>query len=372
MKLNNSNVNFSAIVSISEKINKEEINNNVVFLKLQRGINAVTEIDLTEVSKNIDFNSKELQYYPANLGLEKLRKSILNEYFCDHDSKDYNKISVIPGSMSGLDIILQTLNIDNVIFPKFYWGSYSKIATIRHKNFSFYNNILDLDLSDLNSSTCIFVCDPLNPTGEKINDEKLLFKLQQINDTGCVIVFDSPYRKLFEDTEYIKHDIVSQLSKLNNVIIAESFSKWIGLSGIRLGFIWSINEDFNKELNIRMLYQYNGVSTIPQLLVNELLTTKEGKIAIHNFRKTTTDNIKQNILYLKENNLLVNEIYNDAVPIGIFAVINLTEDFLFKNKIGAVGMDKFVHYDKDYWSAYSRICVSVPSNMFKEYFDKIK
>jgi len=372
MHINNTGVSFSSIVGIGQKVIKEEQKTNTTYLKLNRGVNAVCEIDLTQVSKTIDFNSRELQVYAPNLGLEKLRKSILNEYFPGNDNRDYNNICITPGGMSSLDIILQTLNIDNVIFPKFYWGSYSKIATIRHKNFSFYDNILNLDLSDLNSNTCIFVCDPLNPTGEKIPDEKLLFKLQQINDTGCVIVFDSPYRKLFEDTEYIKHDIVSQLSKLNNVIIAESFSKWIGLSGIRLGFIWSINDDFNKELNIRMLYQYNGVSTIPQLLVNELLTTKEGKIAIHNFRKTTTENIKQNILYLKENNLLVNEIYNDAVPIGIFAVINLTEDFLFKNKIGAVGMDKFVHYDKDYWSAYSRICVSVPSNMFKEYFDKIK
>jgi hypothetical protein len=56
---------------------------------------------------------------------------------------------------------------------------------------------------------------------------------------------------------------------------------------------------------------------------------------------------------------------------GIFAVINKSEDFLFQNKIGAVGLDKFVYYDKDTWSSYSRICVSVEHELFKEFISKI-
>ena len=35
-------------------------------------------------------------------------------------------------------------------------------------------------------------------------------------------------------------------------------------------------------------------------------------------------------------------------------------------------MDKFVYHDKDYWSDYSRICVSVPHEKFVEYFNKIQ
>jgi hypothetical protein len=55
----------------------------------------------------------------------------------------------------------------------------------------------------------------------------------------------------------------------------------------------------------------------------------------------------------------------------MFAIINMNEDFLFKNKIGAVGLDKFVHHDKDMYSSYSRICVSVPHEKFVKFFDNI-
>ena len=79
-----------------------------------------------------------------------------------------------------------------------------------------------------------------------------------------------------------------------------------------------------------------------------------------------------NINYLYDRGLLVKEIYGEIEkPLGIFAVINKSEDFLFQNKIGAVGLDKFVYHDKDIWSSYSRICVSVPYEKFTKFLDKI-
>ena len=42
----------------------------------------------------------------------------------------------------------------------------------------------------------------------------------------------------------------------------------------------TLNDDFNKELNIRFLYEFNGVCSISQLLVNELLTSEEGKLVV--------------------------------------------------------------------------------------------
>ena len=107
------------------------------------------------------------------------------------------------------------------------------------------------------------------------------------------------------------------------------------------------------------------------MIIEKVISTPEGRLAHNIFRKTTVENITKNINYLKENNLLVTEIYGDSKPMGIFAVINKSEDFLFQNKIGAVGLDKFVYYDKDTWSSYSRICVSVQHELFKSFISKI-
>ena len=368
MKINISKATFSSIVGIGQKVKKAAKESGERYLELNRGVNAVTEIDLTEVMKLVDFNSKEFQVYAPNLGLESLRKSIVREYFPSYAQFEgfENNISITPGGMPALDLVIQMLNVENIYFPKFYWGSYSKMATIRQKPFSFYDNLKDFDLSKLNDSSCIWICDPSNPTGVKLDDNELLEMIAKINETGAIIIFDSPYRKLFYEDDFF-----NKIACYENLIITESFSKWIGLSGLRLGFIFSTNKEFNSELNIRLLYEFNAVSSPSQMIIEKVISTPQGRIAHNVFRKITTDNIRKNIKYLKDNNLLVKEIYGDTSPMGIFAVINKSEDFLFQNKIGAVGLDKFVYYDKDTWSSYSRICVSVEHELFKEFISKI-
>lgn len=368
MKINVSKATFSSIVGIGQKVKKASKETGKEYLELNRGVNSVCGIDLTNIINQIDFNSREFQVYAPNLGSENLRKAITKEYFPSKidDDKFLNNISITPGGMPALDLVIQLLNVDNIYFPKFYWGSYSKMATIRQKQFSFYSNLEDFDFTKLNENSCIFICDPSNPTGVKIDDFELMLKITQINKTGAIIIFDCPYRKLF-----YQDDFFDKISHLENVIITESFSKWLGLSGLRLGFIYSTNKDFNAELNIRLLYEFNGVSTASQMIIEKLISTEEGKIAHSEFRKTTVDNIKKNINYLKDNNLLVEEIYGEDLPIGIFAVIKKSEDFLFQNSIGAVGLDKFVYYDRDLYSSYSRICVSVEHELFKNFISKI-
>jgi aspartate aminotransferase len=366
MKINVSKATFSSIVGIGQKVRKASKESGTEYLELNRGVNAVTEIDLSDIIKTIDFNSKELQVYSPNLGIESLRKAILDEYFPSVPKDMTNRVAVTPGGMPALDLVIQILNVENICFPKFYWGSYSKMATIRQKSFSFYENLETIDLSKLDDSTCIFICDPNNPTGIKMDDEILFRKIEEINSTGAIIIFDSPYRKLFYEDNFF-----DKLTAFDNLIITESFSKWIGLSGLRLGFIYSSNREFNDELNIRLLYEFNGVSSASQMIVDRVISTPEGKMAHSTFRKTTTDNIRKNIKYLHEKNLLVTEIYGDRTPVGIFAVINRSEDFLFNKRIGAVGLDKFVYHDKDTWSSYSRICVSVDHKKFQDFISMI-
>lgn len=372
MRINISKATFSSIVGIGQKVKKAAKESGNEYLELNRGVNSVVGIDLNKIKPMIDFNSKEFQLYAPNLGIESLKSSIIKEYFPAYDkfSDDFSKrISITPGGMPALDLIIQTLNVDNIYFPKFYWGSYSKMATIRNKSFSFYDS-LDYftqpeKLNSLNESTCIFICDPSNPTGLKLDDFYLVEKIKQIADTGAIIVFDSPYRKLFFNDNFFQSILHP------NVIIAESFSKWIGLPGARLGFIYSENKEFNEELNIRLLYEFNGISSPSQILVDKILSTDEGQEAIFNFRVETTKHIKLNIDYLRQNGLLVDEIYKGTNPMGIFAIINKSEDFLFQHKIGAVGLDKFVYFEKDTWSSFSRICVSVNHDLFKKFISNI-
>ena len=69
------------------------------------------------------------------------------------------------------------------------------------------------------------------------------FKIKQLNDAGVVVIYDCPYRKLFK----YDNDLFDVVGKMENVIVCESFSKSLGISGARLGFVWSLNDDFNND-----------------------------------------------------------------------------------------------------------------------------
>ena len=363
MKINISNATFSSIVGIGEKIKAIEILENRSFLHLQRGVNMVTNIDLKDVWSKIDPNSPAMQLYAPNTGHTSLKKAILEEYkFSDGDLKN---ISITPGGMPALDLVIQLLRVENIYFPKFYWGSYSKVATIRNQSFSFYDALLDIDISTMNDSCCVLVCDPNNPTGIKLPEAKVLNKILEIQNTGAIVIYDCPYKKLFGDYN------AEGFRGAKNVIITESFSKWMGLPGLRLGFIHSTNEDFNRELNIRLLYEFNGVSSPSQVLAETILTTQEGRDALREFKEKTTVDIKKNIDWLKFHKFLPMKFYGEGTPQGIFAIVNDSEDFLLSHEIGSVGLEKFIYHERDMWTSYSRICVSVPHDEFVKYFSKM-
>ena len=366
MKINKS-VTYSSIVGIGEKIKKVEKETGVKFLTTQRGIPDVCNIDLSNIINKIDFNSKEAQQYTPNLGILSFRKNIGKLYFPYIENIESN-ICITCGGMKSIDLSLQILNMEKVYFPYLYWSSYSKMATIRVKKFDFYKSLSDFDLSELDENSVIFVNYPSNPTGQSIDNLYLLNMIKKITDTGAIIIFDSPYYRLFNNDNFFEE--VLQAGK-NNIIICESFSKCYGLSGLRLGFICSLNNEFNEELNIRILYEFNGVSSASQFIVDKLISTEEGKISIKEFQEETVEHITKNINYLKHNGLLAEEIYGDEIPIGIFSIINKSESYLFENKIGAVGLEKFCNFNKEHNKKYSRICVSIRHKLFKEFIKNI-
>ncbi len=367
MKTKHSGAKYSAIVKIGELLNKLETDSGEKYLRLNRGIPAVTNIDLSDIIPLIDFNSKELQVYPPNSGLLKLRNAINKYYF--HNRTSSNNIFITAGGMNALDLVFKTLNTSEVLIPEFYWGAYTNIMKINKvENSSYPSFDFLLENKKEFSSKAVIVCDPNNPIGNKYDDKMLLEVVAELNKNNVSIIWDSPYRKLFyeeDDTFY------SELIKFENVIIVDSFSKAMGLSGQRLGYIHSTNQEFNEELNINILYATNGINAFAQLLVYNILDSKEGQKAGKEFRRKTIEDMNLNIEYLKSKGLLAEEFYKDSYPVGIFAVVNMSEEELLKHKIGSVGLYYFTKDNIEYSKKYSRICISVPHEELKEYFEGI-
>lgn len=364
MKINRSGAKFSKIVGIGQKIKELSRKNGKEYLFLNQGVNAVCNIDLSEVIGNIDFNDDTIQVYPPIPGFTKLKEAINDIYFGKKSIAD--NIIITSGGMNALDLVFQSVNVKDIYLPVFYWGAYIHIMTIRgitNYNYERFEDLLE-NTEDLKDSAVI-ICDPNNPVGDKLPDNKVLDLVEKLNANGTIVIFDSPYRRVFYDDD---DDFYQELLQFENVIIVESFSKSIGLSGQRIGFVHTRNSELMDELRIRLLYASNGVNAFSQQLVYQLLTSREGKKAIDDFREKTRTDIAENIKYLKETGLLTKEFYLHSDPIGIFVIVNKSEEELLDNYIGSVSLGFFTKIDKEKMKKFARICVSVPHEKFVRFF----
>lgn len=366
MQIRKSGAKYSDIVGIGERIRKQSVETGEEYLLLNRGVNAVCNINLDSIVEDLDFNNNAMQVYPPSQGRQELRVAINQHYF--NNKSTFSNISVSGGGMSALDLTFQTLNVDRILLPEYYWGSYFQVMTIREiesGTYTHFDNLLDR-LPEIKNSAVI-ICDPNNPIGNKVEDDELFKIIQVLNDNGTTVIIDCPYRRVFCDDEDLFYQ---NLLDFENVIIVESFSKSIGLSGQRLGFIHSTNAEFNTELGIRLMYATNGINAFSQILVANLLNSEKGENSRKQFKEITVKGINQNINFLEEKGLLASEFYTDSKAIGIFVIVNKSEDELLEKRIGSVSLSYFTKTQKDKAAQYARICVSVPPEEFKTYFDK--
>ena len=368
MKFHRSGAALSKIVRIGENLRRLERETGQKYLPLNRGVNMVCHTDLNRLTPEIDFNSDAIQVYPPSRGTHKLRRAVNEHLFSGKSNPD--RILITAGGMNGLDLIFQTLDVERIFLPVYYWGSYAHIMTIRGVESGVYFSHREIRerIMELCGSA-VLICDPGNPLGEKYNDDELFGLLEFLYEYDIPVIFDSPYRRLFTDDA---DGFYARLSELPNVIICESFSKSLGLSGQRIGFIHSTDDAMNEELHIRLMYCTNGINGYAQEIVWRLLDTENGKAVAADFRQKTVRDITNNIEFLRERGLLAEEFYGDSSPQGLFAVVKRTEEELLSHRIGSVSLSFFTKTYKETAARYARICVSYPHEKFVEYFLPIK
>jgi aspartate/methionine/tyrosine aminotransferase len=353
MKVNTANVTYSSIVQIGENINKIEKETGEKYLKLHRGVMDVTTLDIDSLNLDLNLNGGKTQQYSGNDGSPELIETIKEEFGLE------GHVVITPGGMAGLDLLINSLGEETIWIPNYHWGSWNKILTTHGKEIKTFD---DFKIEDfMPRSGVVMLCYPSNPTGYCPDVETIKGFLIRSREAGITVVLDLPYYYLFNEVNDGLNDFFFE-----NVIVVSSFSKSIGLSGYRVGYITTKNEELYQTLRIRSLYKYNSISTLPQHIVNELL--KE-KTAITEYRKKTVDSIKKNIMVLDMHGLLFDEYPN--TPTGPFAVVNVSYDELLKNKISSVPLSKFSLNKQLKHENCSRISVAVDHKVFWEYFEKM-
>ncbi|KAI0561415.1 aspartate aminotransferase [Gracilaria domingensis] len=126
------------------------------------------------------------------------------------------------------------------------------------------------DLSTVPRTDLIFFCSPNNPTGAAATREQLTQLVQFAKNNGSIIVFDAAYAPFINDPN-VPTSIFEIEGAREVAIEVNSFSKYAGFTGVRLGWVVVPNElkfadgspvraDFNRV----MTTCFNGASSISQ------------------------------------------------------------------------------------------------------------
>lgn len=170
---------------------------------------------------------------------------------------------------------------DKIITLNPTYGMYevsAKINNVKNVKIDLDHNF-QIDIEKVKSqfddlTKIIFITNPNNPTGNCFNEDSIIEIIESFNG---IVFIDEAY------IDYSNNSLISKLNIYQNLIISQTFSKALGLAGIRLGVGYS---------NCNLISYLKKVK--PPYNVN-LLTEKK---AIENISSTYLDNsqIKETIL----------------------------------------------------------------------------
>jgi len=112
----------------------------------------------------------------------------------------------------------------------------------------------------------VFVCNPNNPTGAYVSQEKVNAFLAKIPD-NVLVVFDEAYYEYVTAKDY--PDTLSYVRTGQNVVVLRTFSKIYGLAGLRVGYGVDPKHIARLVHRVREPFNINGAAQIGALAALE-------------------------------------------------------------------------------------------------------
>ena len=186
----------------------------------------------------------------------------LKEKIAEYAGVDQNQVIVGGDGADELFDVLAKALIDPgdefIVHPPTY--TYYEYVFKQHNAKAVYakwivdENRLDVDsvLENITDKTkAIFLCTPNNPTGGLIDREDII---RVIEATDALVVIDEAY------WEFAEVNNVDLLDKYDNVFIIRTFSKVMGLAGLRIGYGLSNPELLEKMSRIKPVFSVTVAS----------------------------------------------------------------------------------------------------------------
>jgi len=181
------------------------------------------------------------QYTPA-LGLPALRAAIASQY-PENARPDPSRVAVTPGSSGALALIFGTLINpgDEVLmadpgypcnrhFVRLFEGRARLIAVDASSAYQLTARHVRENWSP--NTKAVLISSPSNPTGTQVPDEEMARIVAEVRERGGELIVDEIYHGLTYEAP-----ARSVLHYSNDVFVVNSFSKYFGMTGWRVGWL---------------------------------------------------------------------------------------------------------------------------------------
>jgi histidinol-phosphate/aromatic aminotransferase/cobyric acid decarboxylase-like protein/choline kinase len=153
---------------------------------------------------------------------------------------DKNRLHALNGASQVYPLLKNRFANKKALMPSPTFGEYTRIFP----NSEFYGDAVGIDVGEIRAksagSDIVVFVNPNNPTGSLI-DSKIIADFAAQNPQKTVIVDES----FIEFAKCPSVLSLLEIAPLANVIVIKSLSKSLGMPGLRLGYVYSCNREFN-------------------------------------------------------------------------------------------------------------------------------
>jgi len=200
-------------------------------------------------------------HYLDSKGIFELRDKIANNYR-NNQIKPEN-VLVVPGVKQGLFYLLSVLDGQMVLVLEPAWLGYKNTVHITGKTFKSINTheedwIEKLKRSDFD---ILIFCSPNNPDGRIFSSIECMEIVEIVRQNNAFLIADEVYSKFSYSKE---HFSVSRVDDLGKIFILNGFSKSHAMTGFRIGYIASVEQQILKLCNLMQQHIATCVHSLSQ------------------------------------------------------------------------------------------------------------
>ena len=187
----------------------------------------------------IDFNKG--YHYTESRGLFELRERIAEYYGTQYDApvNPDNEIILSAGSKPLIFMAIRSIlnEGDEVLIHEPAWLSYPeeiKLAGGTPRYIPYDTTVEHFSDFFSEKTKMVIICNPNNPTGRVYSKDELLFLYHLCRSKGIYVFVDEAYSDFVLDDQF--HSMISLVPSKDGVIVVNSLSKNMGVSGYRVGY----------------------------------------------------------------------------------------------------------------------------------------